>query len=154
MSAADRRPSHPSYRRHRRQVTSQILLPVLAAAVLLIVAVYLLTAGAFRGDADVGRWAAISTIWLSIPFIFGGAILLAVVIAAAYLVSRLAGFIPPFTRQAQLFTARAAAAARRAGLFARRPTLIFPEVGKRIRRAFNDRRGGRRRLPEEGRPHP
>src|SRR5512140_1430038 len=114
MNVTQRRPQHPSYLKHRRQTAWQILVPMIVAGLVLVAAIYLLVAGTFQGNGDVDRWAAISTIWLTIPVMIGALVMLAVVIGMAYLIGRLAGFIPPYTLQAQLFTAKMTAAARRA----------------------------------------
>jgi len=137
-----RRPQHPSYRKHRSQVAWQILLPVILAGVLLVAAAVLVSLGTFRGNGNVARWAAISTIWLTLPVMMGALILLVVLMALAYLLGRAAGFIPPYTLQAQLFTARMLAAARQADLFGRQPKRLIPEIGKLIRKAFSKIRGG------------
>ncbi len=142
MNAPHRRPQHPSYRKHRRQVAWQILLPVLLAGVLLVVAAILVSLGTFRANGDVGRWAAISTMWLSLPVMIGALVMLVLFVGLAYLLARAAGFIPPYTLQAQLFTAKMAAAARRADQFGHRPALIIPEIGRLIKKGFRKIRGG------------
>ncbi len=142
MNATHRRPQHPSYRKHRRQTAWQILLPVILAAILLVAAAVLVSLGTFRGNGDVARWAAISTIWLTIPVMLGALVMLAVFIALAYLLGRAVGLIPPYTLQAQLFTSKMVAAARRVDQFGHQPTRIIPEIGKLIRKAFRKIRGG------------
>ncbi len=120
----------------------QILLPIIVAGVLLVAAAVLVSLGTFRANGDVERWAAISTMWLSLPVMVGSLILLALFIGLAYLLGRAAGFIPPYTLQAQLFTSKMAAAARRVDQLGHRPTLIFPELVKLIKKAFSRIRGG------------
>lgn len=142
MNATHPRPQHPSYRKHRSQVAWQILLPIIAAGLLLVVAAVLVSLATFRANADVGRWAAISTIWLTMPVMFGGLILLALFAGLAYLLGRAASFIPPYSRQAQLFTSKVLAAARRAEQVGHRPTLVFPEIARLIKKAFRKIRGG------------
>ena len=142
MNATHRRPQHPSYRRHRRQVAWQIVLPIVLAGVLLIVAAYLISAATFQGSGDVARWAAISTIWLTLPVMFAALVLLALLIGLAYLLGRAADFIPPYSLQAQIFTSKMVAAAHRAEQIGYRPTLIFGEIGKLIKNALRKIRGG------------
>lgn len=142
MNATHRSPQHPSYRRHRRQVTWQILLPVVLAGLLLLAAVYLVVVGTFQGNGDVARWAAISTIWLTLPVMLGALLTLMLFIGLTYLLGRVAGFIPPYTLQAQLFTSKMVAAAHRMEQIGYRPTLIFGEIGNLIRKAFRKIRGG------------
>ena len=142
MAATHRTPQHPSYRRHRRQVAWQILVPIILAGLLLIVAAYLVWVGTFQGNGDVATWAAISTIWLTLPVMFGALVLLVLFGGLAYLLGRAAGFIPPYTLQAQLFTSRMVAAAHRVEQVGHRPTLIFGEIGRLIRSAVRKVRGG------------
>ncbi|HET6846640.1 MAG TPA: hypothetical protein VFH29_07385, partial [Anaerolineales bacterium] len=54
-------PRHPSYRAHRRQFWTQIMLPVLLAFVLFIIAPVAIWLGRMSGTGDVGRWAEISS---------------------------------------------------------------------------------------------
>lgn len=141
MNATQRRPQHPSYRRHRRQVAWQILVPMILAGLLLISAAVLVWAGAFPGNGDVARWAAISTIWLTLPVMLGALVLLALFIGLAYLLGRAAGFIPPYTLKAQLFTTRMVAAAHRVEQVGRRPVSIFGQIGRLIRNGLRKVRG-------------
>ncbi len=120
----------------------QILLPVILAGVLLLAAAILVSLGTFGAGGDVERWAAISTMWLSLPVMIGGLVILALFIGLAYLLARAAGFIPPYSLQAQLFTAKMAAAARRLDQVGHRPTLIIPEIGKLLKKGFRKIRGG------------
>ncbi len=142
MDSPHRRPQHPSYRRHRSQVAWQILLPVILGGVLLVAAAVLVWLRTFKGNGDVGRWAAISTIWLTLPVMLGGLVILVVLVALAWLLGRAAGLIPPYSLQAQLFTSKMAAAARRVDQYGHRPTLIIPEIGKLIKNVFRKIRGG------------
>jgi hypothetical protein len=142
MNATHRQPQHASYRRHRSQVAWQILLPVILAGLLLIVAAYLIWVGTFQRGGDVDRWAAISTIWLTLPVMLGALVMLALLIGLAYLVGRASGFIPPYTLQAQLFTSKIVTAAHRVEQIGYRPTLIFGELGRLLRTAFRRMRGG------------
>ncbi|HRQ23014.1 MAG TPA: hypothetical protein PLF42_06245 [Anaerolineales bacterium] len=61
------RPEHYSYRLHRKQRTVQIFLPVILSAVLFVGMIALVSFATFEQGGDVGRWAAISTIWIVIP---------------------------------------------------------------------------------------
>jgi hypothetical protein len=118
------------------------LVPVLLAGVLLIVSAYLVWVGTFQGNGAVEVWAAISTIWLTLPVMFGALILLVLFAGVAYLLGRAADFIPPYTLQAQLFSSKVVAAAHRMERVGHRPTLIFGEIGKLIRNVVRKVRGG------------
>ena len=83
MDSKPRRPQHPSYRLHRKQAAWQIILPIVLAGLILIGATSLILVGTFRDNGDVGRWAAISTIWLTIPVMIGGLVVLALFVGLA-----------------------------------------------------------------------
>lgn len=136
------RPQHASYRAHRRQVAWQITLPVVLAGLILIGVIVLLYWGTFRANGDVDRWAAISTIWLVIPVMIGALIGLAVLIAVAYLLARLAGLIPPYTFLAQKYAAQMEAGAKHIDDLGHRPLMILPEIGRLLQKAFRRMRRG------------
>jgi hypothetical protein len=123
-------------------VTWQVILPVVLAGLIMAGMIILVSAATFRGNGDVGRWAAISTIWLVIPVMIGGLVLLVAVAAIAYLLGRLTGLIPPYTYQAQSFASRVEAGARRVEELAHQPLKIVPEIGWLIKKAFKKMRGG------------
>ncbi len=141
MESRHRRPTHASYRKHRRQLAWQIVVPVIVAALLIIAATVLVSMAAAKGTGDIARWAAISTIWLVIPFLFIGLVVLALVIGLAYAVGLGAGFIPPYTRKAQVFVSQVEAGVKRGAAMAYRPTLIFPQLGHLFRTLVNKIRG-------------
>lgn len=95
------RPEHESYLKHRRQVTQQIILPVVLSALLLIALIILISVATFRDNGDVGRWAAISTIWIVIPIIGVGLIGLFILFGLIYLMARLLNILPAYTGLAQ-----------------------------------------------------
>ncbi len=121
--------NHASYQLHRRQVLAQVLLPVILGALLLVGAVILIASAAFRGPADVGRWAAISTIWLVIPVMFLGVLVLAVLCAVIYLMAKFTGLIPPYSFQAQRIAYRVQAGVGRGTEMIQRPVLALRELG-------------------------
>lgn len=116
-------PVHPSYKTHRRQMWTQILLPVLMAAVAFFVAPLTAWIAGMGGRGDVGRWAAISTLWLLIPVIIALVALLVVLLFAIFLAARLAALAPPYTYRAQRIAARIADVTGRAAAIIRRPAL-------------------------------
>jgi hypothetical protein len=103
MKAIIPEPIHESYRRHRKQRTSQIILPIVLAALLFLGMVVLVNIATFRDNGDVGRWAAISTMWIAIPVCIMGFVFLAVVLGLVYLMGRLLGVAPTYTGKAQDF---------------------------------------------------
>lgn len=94
-------PEHYSYRLHRKQRTRQIFLPVILSALLFIGMIVLVSHATFNQDGDVGRWAAISTIWIVIPILIAGLIFLAILIGLIYLMARALGYLPHYTGIAQ-----------------------------------------------------
>ena len=102
MKAVLPEPVHESYRRYRKQRTTQIILPVVLGALLFLALVVLVIRGTANGG-DVGRWAAISTIWISIPVCLMGLVFLALTGGMVYLMGRLLAIAPTYTGKAQDF---------------------------------------------------
>ena len=97
MKAQLPKPEHYSYKLHRKQVVTQVFLPVIIAGLLMIGMIVLISLATFRESGDVGRWAAISTIWMVIPVMIAGLIFLALTIGSIYLMARLLGILPHYT---------------------------------------------------------
>lgn len=131
---------HLSYQLHRKQVWQQILLPILLAVLILIAVIVLTSVATFRDNGEVGRWAAMSEIWLVIPLIVAGLILLILLIAIIYLVVRLTNLIPPYSYQAQIIFYRIESGAKRINKMARRPVLLFQELRALIKAAIEKAR--------------
>lgn len=141
MDSQHRRPQHASYRLHRRQAAWQIILPVVVAGLILIAGTYFIIVGTFRYNGEVDRWAAISTMWLTIPVMIGGLIALAVLIGLAWAVGKAAGFIPPYTHKAQVFVDEVEARVKQGAQYAYRPSRIIPQIGHLIRNGIRKIRG-------------
>ena len=101
MKATLPHPEHESYLKHRRQVMQQIILPVALSALAMIALVILISVATFRENGDVGRWAAISTIWIVIPIIITGLIGLLILLGLIYLMARLLGILPTYSGRVQ-----------------------------------------------------
>jgi heme/copper-type cytochrome/quinol oxidase subunit 2 len=101
MKAVLPKPVHESYQRHRRQLISQILLPMVIAALLFVAMIVLINVATFRSNGDVARWAAISTLWIVIPIMIVSLIFLAVLVGLVYLMKRLLNITPVYTGMAQ-----------------------------------------------------
>ncbi len=141
MESRHPKPTHPSYRAHRRQVTWQILAPVILAVLLVVAATVLVSLAAAHGTGDVARWAAISTIWLVIPVLFVGLVVLLILVAIAYVMGLAVDFLPPYTRQAQLFVSQVEAGVRRAAAVAHRPSSILPVLRQWAQQGFKKIQG-------------
>ncbi len=107
MKAILPKPEHLSYKRHRKQTMNQIVLPVILSALVMIALIVLISLATFRADGDVGRWAAISTIWLVIPVMLAGLIVLAILVGLIYLMAHGLQIIPTYTGLAQEYAAKA-----------------------------------------------
>jgi fatty acid desaturase len=126
-------PVHESYRRHRKQRTSQIILPMVLAAILFIGMIVLVNIATFRDNGDVGRWAAISTIWIVIPVCIAGFIFLALLGGLVYLMARLLGVAPTYTGMAQDFVHKLAIRIRRAADMAVKPVFSVSGFGASLK---------------------
>jgi hypothetical protein len=101
-------PAHYSYLKHRKQVMQKIILPVVLSALVLVGIVVWVSYATFYQGGDVGRWAAISTIWVIIPMLLGGLVVLAILLGLIYGMNRLLNALPYYTGIAQdyIFIAR------------------------------------------------
>jgi hypothetical protein len=126
---------HASYKVHRIQVRTQILLPIVSAILMFITAIVLICVVTIRNPGDQARWAAISTIWLLIPVLFLGLILLIVLGSMIYLFSRISAFILPYSRQAQRFAYRMNGGVNRFAGMMRKPVLFAHGIGALLKSA-------------------
>jgi hypothetical protein len=101
MKAQLPHPQHYSYIMHRKQVARQIILPVLLAAFLIISMIVVISISTFKQGGDVGRWAAISTIWIILPLMLAGMVFLAVLGGLIYLLTLALSNLPHYTGIAQ-----------------------------------------------------
>jgi fatty acid desaturase len=127
---------HPSYQAHRRQMWTQILLPLLMTVLLFLAVIILTSIATFRDNGEVGRWAAISTIWLVIPILFAGLIFLALLAGMIYLLARLIGLIPPYSYQVQRFVYRIEGHVKRGAEMSRKPVLFLDILKSQIKKIF------------------
>jgi len=130
---------HPSYQLHRRQMWLQILLPILLTVILLVAIIVLMSIATFRDNGDVVRWAAISTIWLVIPVMFAGLILLAILFAIIFLFAQVLGVIPPYSYQAQRYVYRIEGYVRRGTEMLVKPALLVDVIKSQIKKAAERR---------------
>ena len=101
MKAILPHPVHESYKRHRKQLVWQIIMPVVLTSLLIVALIVLINIATFRDGGDVGRWAAISTIWIVIPIMLGLLIVLALLAGLVYLMQKLLNVTPTYTSLAQ-----------------------------------------------------
>jgi hypothetical protein len=101
MKATIHRPVHDSYLKHRKQLIWQIIMPVVLTSVLIVALIVLINIATFNQGGDVARWAAISTMWIAIPIMFGLLIFLALLVGLVYLMKKLLNLTPNYTALAQ-----------------------------------------------------
>ena len=130
---------HPSYQLHRKQMWTQILLPILLTVLVFIAVIVITSIATFRDNGDVERWAAISTIWLVIPVMIAGLILLAILLAIIYLLARLIGIIPPYSDQAQRFVFQIEGYVKRSTEMIVRPALFVDLIKLQIKKYMERR---------------
>lgn len=133
MKALLPKPVHESYQRHRSQRTTQILLPILLAAILFLAMVVLVNIATFRDNGDVGRWAAVSTIWLAIPLCVMGFVFLALLGGLIYLMARLLGIAPTYTGRAQIIAQKLGLRVRRVADLSVKPVFAVNGLGATIK---------------------
>lgn len=136
MKAHIPQPIHESYKKHRRELGWQIILPVVLASLLIVALIVLINIATFNQGGDVARWAAISTIWIIIPLMVVGMVLLVVLGALVYGIKRLLEVTPTYTGLAQDYVHKAASYIRRAADMVVRPVLFLDGVGAGVRRLF------------------
>jgi hypothetical protein len=126
-------PVHESYKRHRSQLAWQIILPMVLAAILFIALIVLINIATFRDYGDVARWAAVSTIWISVPIMIMALVFLVVLAGIVYLLIRLLQIAPVYTGKAQDFAHKVAGHAQRAADAAARPVILLDSIGASIK---------------------
>ena len=114
MNAKLPQPVHESYLKHRKQVVWQIIVPMVLTVMLCIALIVLINIATFNQGGDVARWAAVSTIWIVIPIMFGLLIVLALVGGLVYLMYKLLDITPTYTGMAQDYVHIGAGYVRRA----------------------------------------
>jgi hypothetical protein len=139
MKAVLPKPVHESYKRHRRQLTIQIILPVVIAILLCIAMVVLVNIATFRENGDVARWAAVSTIWIVAPVVVASLIFLLVLAGLVYLLGRLLNITPTYTGLAQDFVHKLMIRIRLAADALVKPVIFVDSIGASINRLLGRR---------------
>lgn len=133
MKASLPRPRHDSYLKHRRQAVSQIILPVVLAALLIVALAVLIGLATFRDGGDMARWSAISAIWIVIPIMIAGFIFLVLLGGLVYLLARLLDILPSYTILGQDFIYRMTARIQRASEISVKPVFAIDRIGTTIK---------------------
>lgn len=128
--------SHYSYDVHRRQFWLQIFLPVLLPILIIIAVAVLTSISALSGTGDPSRWAAISTIWLVIPAMMFGLLLLATLVGLVYLLARGLDVLPSYTSLAQYYVNRVASSIKHFSDKATKPVIFLNSLGASMKAIF------------------
>ena len=136
MKAQLPHPEHYSYLVHRKQRNIQVILPVVLSALLMIGTVVLISFATFKSGGDVGRWAAISTIWIIIPILLAGLIVLALLIGGIYLMARALSGLPYYTGIAQDYVHKARGYITRGADMATKPILAINDLVENLKAFF------------------
>lgn len=136
MKASLPRPEHHSYLRHRKQNLTQVLLPVILSAVLLLALAIWLAARGLGNGGDVSRWGAISAIWVILPLMFAALLFTALLAGLVYLMARLLKILPGYTSQAHDLVYRLDGIIRRGLDASVKPVFMLAEIGTTIKALF------------------
>ena len=139
MKAVLSKPVHESYKRYRKQLITQIILPMVIAGLLLVALIVLIIFATFRENGDVARWAAISTIWIVIPIMIASLIFLIVLGGLVYLMKRLLSITPTYTGMAQDFVHKLMIRIRLIADKLVKPVIFLDSVGASINRLIGRR---------------
>jgi hypothetical protein len=112
------------------------VVPLILAAILFLAVVGLLVVTLARGSGDIPRWAAVSTIWIAIPVMIASLIFLAVLIGINYLLMRLLGITPTYTKIAQDFVEMLGLRIQRVADASVRPFMFWDSIGASLKRLF------------------
>src|SRR5512136_2876578 len=89
------------HEKHRHEVKLHIYLPVIIGLVLILAGVIAIIIYGFQAGSSLRRWADVSLIWVIVPAMFIGLVLMLVTVAALYGVTRLLGILPGYSRIVQ-----------------------------------------------------
>ena len=134
MKAVIQPPVHESYKRHRKELAWQIILPMVLTTILFIGMIVLIYFATFRDNGDVGRWAAISTIWIVIPVMVAGLIFFIILGGIVYLLKYLLNIAPTYTGLAQDFVHKIAGYIKRMADAVVKPVIVLDGIGASMKR--------------------
>ncbi len=81
---------------HRRETQRQIYLPLTIVGLVILVGVIFIIIYGLRVGSTLQRWASVSVIWVLIPFMFIGVLLLIVAVGCLYGITQLLGIAPGY----------------------------------------------------------
>ena len=92
---------------HRRETFRQIVLPFIIGIVLILLVVAAIIIFATHTLINLNRWAAVSIIWMILPTMIIALILLVVVLALLFGITRLLGILPGYSKIVQSYFTQA-----------------------------------------------
>ena len=125
-------------RQHRRQMFLQVWLPLIGSLVLVLALVTLAIIGTVQGSPQVNRWGNISAVFVILPVLVFGLVLLALTGGLAYGVSRLLKKMPDWLHKAQAFMEQVRESVTKASDAAAQPIIKVNTTKSRVS-AFWDR---------------
>lgn len=125
-------------RQHRRQMLLQVWLPLVGTLILVLALVTLAIIGTAQGSSQVNRWGNISAIFVILPVLVGGLLLLVLTGGLAYGVNRLLKKVPDWMHAAQAFMQQIAQVVHKAADAAAEPVIKANTTQSRVS-AFWDR---------------
>lgn len=130
-------PDHISYKKHRKQVWTQILAPMLVVFVVLAGLVYIMVnVTVFQGEGDVSRWAAISMMWISLPVMIIGILSLVILAGIIYFISLLLQVLPVHSVRVQNIVYKVRTFVIRAADLVVRPVIFINSMFANVRAVF------------------
>jgi heme/copper-type cytochrome/quinol oxidase subunit 2 len=119
-------------RDYRRQTLWQVWLPLAIIIILVLLLAVLAVIGAVQGSPRVDQWGSIAAIWVIIPLLIVGLVLMALAGGLAFGVSLLLRKMPDWLLQAQLLALRGALAARKVSDTAVQPIIKVNTFSARV----------------------
>jgi hypothetical protein len=122
---------------HRRQMIWQVWVPVIASTVIVLAAAIWAIVGTVQGSPTVNHLGNISAVWVILPVLMAGILLLGVTVAIIYGLSKLLGKMPGWMFIARVKVANLALAIRRAADSATEPVMKVNTNEARVRAFWN-----------------
>jgi hypothetical protein len=123
--------------RHRKQRLWQIWVPLIASMIIVLALVIWSIVGAVQGSSQIERFGNLAAVWVIMPVLFSGFIMLVLVAGVAFGVIWLHRKMPGWMLKAQLFMLRVALTTRRAADRATQPVFAVNSVSSRAGTLWN-----------------
>jgi hypothetical protein len=111
---------------HKNQLFSQILIPFLLMAALILAGAIFIISGA---EAQLGIWSDVSVIWLLAPTLFFALALLVILITTIYGMVKLLQILPRYTGRTQEIFAMLSAGTLKIADGASKPIIWIRQIG-------------------------